>query len=135
MIERGGGGKIINISSIAGIEGIARYAAYCSSKSAIISFSQCLALELATHNIHVNAVCPGLTETDRLYDMANGLRPADMTTEAYREEMIASSIEKNPLGRIGQPEDVANIVAFLASSESDYMTGLAVNVSGGALMH
>ena len=77
---------------------------------------------------------PGLTETERLYGMADGIKPADMTTEEYREEMIATSTESNPLGRIGQPEDVATIAAFLASSEADYMTGQAVSVTGGASM-
>ena len=135
MIERGGGGKILNISSSAGFRGTARYAAYCASKFALIGFTQCLALELATHKIQVNAICPGMIDTERLYAMASGLKPADMTTAAYRDQMIARATETNPLGRIGQPVDVATIAAFLASSEADYMTGQAISVSGGASLH
>ncbi len=134
MIERGGGGKILNIASTAGFQGYARFAAYCSSKSAVIGFTKSLARELAPSNIHVNSICPGMTDTERLYGIASGLKPEHMTTEEYREQMIESSTEASPLGRIGRPEDVATIAAFLASSEGDYMIGQAFSVSGGAVM-
>ena len=134
MIERGEGGKILNMASTAGFLGYARYAAYCSSKSAVIGFTKSLARELAPSNIHVNAICPGMIDTDRLYGIASGLKSEEMTTEEYRERMIDSSIESSPLGRIGQPEDVASVAAFLASSEGDYMIGQSISVSGGALM-
>ena len=134
MIDRGEGGKIVNISSTAGKRGIARYAAYCSSKFAVIGFTQCLALELAPHHIYVNAICPGLTETERVGHMAAALKPEGASTEAYRQEMIEREGQATPLGRVAQAADVARTVAFLASSESDYLTGLAINVAGGSVM-
>ncbi|MBT3344523.1 MAG: SDR family oxidoreductase [Gemmatimonadetes bacterium] len=132
MRSRDGGGRIINISSVAGRQGIARYAAYCSSKFAIVGLTQVLALELGEHGITANAVCPGLTETERLAGMADGLRPEGVDMETYRQQLIADNAAQVPLGRIAQPDDVARTVAFLASDEAAYLSGLAVNVAGGA---
>jgi NAD(P)-dependent dehydrogenase (short-subunit alcohol dehydrogenase family) len=135
MIQRGGGGKIINMSSISGKIGAARFSAYCSSKFGVIGFTQSLALELAGHGINVNAICPGLVETERVYHMASVLKPDDeTTTEEWRDAMIKRSTENSPMGRIAQAKDVADVAAFLASSESDYLTGLAINVAGGSHM-
>ena len=134
MIERGGGGRIINLSSSVGKRGKERYAAYCASKFAVIGFTQCLALELAPHSITVNAICPGLIDTERVYGIASGVKPTHMTTQAFHDQMLTQSAESTPLGRVGQPEDVAQFAAYLASGESAYMTGLAINVNGGALM-
>ena len=133
MVERGVG-KIINLSSTAGKRGNARYAAYCSSKFAVIGFTQSLALELAPYNINVNALCPTLIDTERVYGIASGLKPDDMTSKEYRDQMIEKYAQTVPLGRVGQPEDVAQAAAYLASSESDFLTGLAINVTGGAWM-
>ena len=133
MIERGEG-KIINLSSTAGKRGNPRYAAYCASKFAVIGFTQSLALELAPHKINVNAICPTLIDTERVYGIASGLKPDDMTSEEYRDQMMTTYAQTVPLGRVGQPEDVAQAAAYLASSESDFMTGLAINVTGGAWM-
>jgi len=134
MIERGGGGKVINMSSSAGKQGRARFAAYSASKFAVIGFTQSLAMELGPHRINVNAICPGLVDTERVYGMASGLRSEDMTIEAYRDQLIDEAAGATPLGRIAQPDDIAQLAAYLASAESDYMTGLAINVSGGKLM-
>ena len=134
MIQRGQGGKIINMSSVSGKKGSARYAAYCSSKFAVIGFTQALAQELARHGINVNAICPGLTETERLDDMAAVLKPEDASIEDYRQRMVNQSTEITPLGRIGRGSDVAQVAAFLASSESDYLTGLSITVAGGSYM-
>ena len=134
MIEHGQGGKIINMSSIAGKEGRARYAAYCASKAAVINFTQSLAQELAPHAINVNALCPCLVETERVSHMAAALKPDSMSTEEYRKELVDEWAEQTPLGRIAQPADVAKTAAYLASSEADYLTGLAVNVAGGSMM-
>lgn len=134
MIEHGQGGKIINMSSIAGKEGRARYAAYCASKAAVINFTQSLAQELAPHAINVNALCPCLVETERVAHMAAALKPDSMSTEEYRKELVDEWAEQTPLGRIAQPADVAKTAAYLASSEADYLTGLAVNVAGGSMM-
>ena len=135
MIDRGKGGKIINISSTSGKRGVARYAAYCASKFAVIGFTQSPALELAPHRINVNAICPGLVETERVDQMAAVLKTEGMSTEEYREKMIEQAILTTPLGRVGQTSDVAKVAASLASSESDYLTGLSISVSGGSLMH
>lgn len=134
MIERGGGGRILNMSSLAGQVGIARYGAYCASKFAIIGLTQVLAHELGPHQITVNAICPGLTDTERLAGMASGLRPEGTSIEAYRAELIERNAAQTPLGRIAQPEDVARTAAFLASDEADYLTGQSVSVTGGARM-
>ncbi len=134
LIERGEGGKIMNIASTAGLRGVARFAAYCSSKFAVVGFTQCLANELGPHGVHVNAICPGLIETERLYGIADGLKPKGTSTEEFRDRMVERSAQGNPLGRMGQPEDVANVAAFLASSDGDWMTGQAISVSGGAVM-
>lgn len=135
MIERGQGGKIINISSVAGQKGIARYAAYCSSKFAIRGFTQALALELASYRINVNAICPGLVETERVDEMAAALAPAGVSPAEQRRRMMEMTESGTPWGRIGQPADVAQAAAFLASAESDYMTGLSITVAGGSYMN
>lgn len=134
LIKRNNGGKIINISSTSGLRGIARFAAYCSSKFAVIGFTQSLAHEMGPYGIQVNAICPGLIETERLHGIASGLKPSGTSIEDFRAQMVERSSQNNPLGRIGQPEDVANVAAFLASPDGDYMTGQAISVSGGAAM-
>lgn len=134
MIDRGQGGKIINMSSVSGKKGSARYAAYCASKFAVRGFTQSLALELAPYRITVNALCPGLIETERVDDMAAALAPEGLSAEEYRQQMMTRVTSGTPLGRIGQVSDVAKIAAFLASSESDFITGLSVNVAGGSHM-
>ena len=134
MIERGRGGKIINISSTVGKVGVARYGAYCASKFAVRGLTQVLALELAEHRINVNAICPGLTETERIDDMATHLKGDDVSTEEFRGQLIEAETARTPLGRLAQGGDIARTAAFLASAEADFLTGLSVNVSGGAWM-
>ena len=132
MIARGQGGKIINLSSTAGKRGVARYAAYCTSKFAVRGFTQALALELAPYGINVNAICPGLTETERVDHMAAALAPEGVSVEAYRKQMVERTISETPVGRLGQASDVAQVAAFLASSESDYLAGISITVAGGS---
>ncbi|HRJ40292.1 MAG: glucose 1-dehydrogenase [Caldilineaceae bacterium] len=134
MIAAGQGGKIINMSSVSGKKGTARFAAYCASKFAVRGFTQALALELAPHRINVNAICPGLIETERVAEMAAALAPAGVSADEQRQLMVARAGETVPLGRIGQARDVAQMAAFLASSESDYLTGLSMTVAGGTYM-
>ncbi|MCH7714082.1 MAG: glucose 1-dehydrogenase [Chloroflexi bacterium] len=135
MIERGGGGKMIVISSGAGKQGIARYAAYCASKFALIGFTQALAHELAPHRINVNAICPGLVNTERVDFIAAALAAEGESAEEHRALMVRARAEAVPLGRIAEAGDIARMAAFLSSSESDYMTGLSISVSGGSQMH
>ena len=135
MIARGGGGKVIVISSGAGKQGIARYAAYCASKFALVGFTQSLAHELAPHNVNVNAICPGLVDTERVDFIAAALAPEGQSAEEHRTLMVRERNQRVPLGRIAQGDDIARMAAFLSSSESDYMTGLSISVSGGSQMN
>ena len=131
MIGRGMGGKIMVISSTAGKRGEARYAAYCASKFAVIGFGQSLALELAPHHIQVNIICPGMVDTDRIGNIAAAMAPQGESAEAYRAQMLRERAEEVPLGRVAESSDVARVAAFLASAESDYLTGISIGVTGG----
>jgi len=132
MVQKKIKGKIINIASQAGKNGYRCMANYCASKHAVIGFTKAIALELAKDNINVNAVCPGIIETD--------MKQKERLLGGELRKMTAQDIENEdnsqvPLGRTGQPQDVANLVTFLASSYSDYMTGQAINITGGMTMH
>jgi 2-hydroxycyclohexanecarboxyl-CoA dehydrogenase len=118
-----GGGKIVSIASDAGRVGSTGEAVYAGCKAAIIGFSKTLARELARDRINVNVVCPGPTETALLRDAMAG-----------REKLIESMKRGIPLGRLGQPDDLAGAVAFFASSDADYVTGQVLSVSGGLTM-
>lgn len=127
MTERGRG-NIVNISSTAGKQGPPYSTHYGSSKAAVISTTQSLAMEFARSGIRVNAVCPGFLLTDHWEQRSGQLAAIRGVTP---EKVIADRIAKIPLGRAQTPEDVAAVVAFLASEDSDAMTGQAVNVTGG----
>ena len=131
MIEHSEGGKIINMSSLSGLRGKRRFAAYCSSKFAIIGFTQSLAHELAPFGINVNAICPGLIDNDRVHEMAAALRPDGVSVEEFHANMIERGSSSNPLGRLGTPDDVASAALWLASDESSYVTGESIRVTGG----
>lgn len=113
-------GRIINISSVVGVSGNAGQTNYAASKAGIIGFTKSLAKEVASRNILVNAVAPGFIETNM----------TDVLKDEIKEE-ISKSI---PLKRIGTAEEVANVVEFLASEESAYITGQVIQVDGGMLM-
>ncbi len=134
MIRQGRGGKIISMSSGMGKKGRARYAAYCASKFAIVGFTQALAHELAQYRINVNAICPGLVDTERVEYIAEAFTPPGASVAEHHAEMLNARSQDIPLGRVAQSSDIARMAAFLASGESDYMTGLAVSVSGGGEM-
>lgn len=110
-------GRIINISSIVGINGNAGQANYASAKAGIIGLTKSVAKELAARNVTVNAIAPGYIETDMTNSMPEKAR-----------EAVMSSI---PMKRVGQGEDIANAVAFLASDEASYITGEVIKVDGG----
>ena len=134
LIAQGGGGRIINLSSVSGKRGVARFAAYCASKFAVRGFTQALAQELGPHQITVNAICPGYIETERVADIAAALAPAGVTAETHHADLRARAATNTPLGRVGTAEDVARTAAFLASAEADFLTGLSITVAGGAVM-
>lgn len=133
MLARGTRGRIITLSSNCGKVGQARMAAYCASKFGVIGFTQALALELAPHGITVNAICPGSADTERLDYL--GRRPDGSYDEALRARALAERAAAIPLGRLATPEDVAELAAFLASDAAAYVTGQAINLAGGAVMH
>lgn len=113
-------GKIINISSVVGVSGNAGQTNYSASKAGIIGFTKSLAKEVASRNITVNAVAPGFIQTKM--------------TDVLKEEVKEEIMKQIPLKRFGMTEDVANLVKFLASNESSYITGQVINVDGGMLM-
>ncbi|RKX44124.1 MAG: 3-ketoacyl-ACP reductase [Thermotogae bacterium] len=126
-------GKIVNIASMAAKIGAPLLAHYSASKFAVVGFTQAAAKELAPYGINVNAVCPGFVKTpmqDREVIWEAQLRGID-DPEKVRDEYIAQT----PLGRLCYPEDVASVVLFLASKDADFMTGQAVNVTGGVCTH
>jgi len=127
MVTRGGG-VIVNMASIASRGGRPLLSDYAASKAAVISLTQSAALALAPEGVRVNAVCPGVVDTpmwaqiDREWGEAVGARPG---------EVLAGRVGAIPLGRIQTPEDVAGLVAFLASEDAASITGQAINVCGG----
>lgn len=127
MISRRSG-SVVNLASWAGKTGNAYFAGYSASKFAVIGLTQALAREMAPHGIRVNAICPGIVvDTAMRTALEAQQRQYGLPETREREKSI-------PLGRVSVPDDVARIAAFLASDESSYMTGEAINLSGGLLM-
>lgn len=113
-------GRIINVSSVVGISGNAGQTNYSASKAGIIGFTKSLAKEVGSRNILVNAIAPGFIQTQM--------------TDVLKEEVKNEISNKIPLKRMGTVEDVANVVKFLASEDSSYITGQVINIDGGMLM-
>lgn len=111
------GGNIVIVASLAGLRGTATHLAYSSTKHALIGMTRCLALELAPHGVRVNAICPGLVDTDMIKD---------------NTVSVAQRSKAYPLGRIGTPLDVARVVWHLVSPESAWTTGTCYRLDGGA---
>lgn len=125
-------GKIINMSSGLGKLGAPRYAHYCASKAAVIVFTQALALELAPYGININSLAPGIIVTDMTrWEWEWDRKTRGMSLKELEEKALASI----PLRKLGTPEDVARVVVFLASKDSDYLTGQCINVDGGMVFH
>jgi NAD(P)-dependent dehydrogenase (short-subunit alcohol dehydrogenase family) len=136
MVKQGTGGRIINIASNAGKQASAMGAAYSASKFAVLGLTQASALDLAQYGITVNAVCPGPINTDRMsYWERDQAKEQGMSQEEFRRQIVDSSAQRSPLGRIAEGEDIANMVAFLASDDASFVTGQAYNVNGGILFH
>ena len=118
MIASGRGGRVVNMASMAAKRGTPGEAAYAASKAAVVALSRIAAMELGPHGITVNSICPGYVLTE----MGAATRSADQ---------VAAWTAMSPLGRLGDPADVAAVVAFLASDDGAYITGQALNVTGG----
>jgi meso-butanediol dehydrogenase / (S,S)-butanediol dehydrogenase / diacetyl reductase len=126
-------GKIVNTASMAGKMGAPLEAHYAASKFGVIGFTQAAAKELAPYGINVNSVCPGFVKTSM--QEREAIWEAKLRGINDPEDVIKEYIKQTPLERICYPEDVAKVVLFLASSDADFMTGQAINVTGGACMH
>jgi meso-butanediol dehydrogenase / (S,S)-butanediol dehydrogenase / diacetyl reductase len=127
-LRRGRSGNIVNVASWFGKVGRPYYAANCASKFAVIGLMQVLALELASENIRVNAVCPGTVADTAMREYAD---------DRSRELGLPEAKERTaqiPLGRLARPQDISDTVAFLVSNKSNYITGQAINVTGGLWM-
>ncbi len=118
MIASGRGGRVVNMASMAAKRGTPGEAAYAASKAAVVALSRIAAMELGPHGITVNSICPGYVLTE----MGADTRSADQ---------VAAWTAMSPLGRLGDPADVAAVIAFLASDDGAYITGQALNVTGG----
>jgi NAD(P)-dependent dehydrogenase (short-subunit alcohol dehydrogenase family) len=125
-------GKIINVSSQLGKTGVARYTHYCASKFAVVGFTQALAMELALHGVNVNAVCPGIVDTDMMKEELVVLEKLEGKSEKELRRLFLDMI---PLGRYESTDDIASLVLFLASEKAQYITGQSINVSGGIEFH
>ncbi len=123
LMRAGGGGAIVNLASIAGIRGNQRMVAYSASKGGIVAFTMAAALDHAGDNIRINCVCPGSIDTDMVQSL---IRSANDP-----EAMRAAAIARHPIGRIAEAEEVAAVIAFLASGDASFQTGLAIPVDGG----
>lgn len=119
MIKRGGG-SIVNNSSVAGLVGFATIPAYTASKHGIVGLTKTAALEYAEHGIRVNAVCPGVIDTE-MVERFTGHQP----------EALAALLATEPIGRLGHPEEIADTVVWLCSRRSSFVTGQAIAVDGG----
>jgi len=131
MIKQGKGGKIICVSSLAGKIGNKYYSHYSASKFAVIGFVRSIAMEVAPYQITVNAVCPGRVKTS--------MEEREIEWEAKllglpKDEVKKSYLASIPLGRLETPEDVAKLILFLASKDADYITGEAIEVTGGMML-
>jgi len=122
LIAGGNGGSIVNISSIAGKRFSPNTSAYAASKAGIQALTACMAQEIATHGVRVNAVCPGIIDTSRMDDLGRG---------DVWEKTVKTMI---PLGRAGTGEDIAGTVVYLCSDEGSWVTGQSWNVDGGTVV-
>lgn len=126
-----GWGRIVNIASTAALKGYPYVSAYCAAKHGVLGLTRALALELAKKPVTVNAVCPGYTETDIVRDALASIQAKTGRSEA---EARAELVKHNPQGRLVQPEEVANTVAWLCLPGSESITGQAISVAGGETM-
>jgi NAD(P)-dependent dehydrogenase (short-subunit alcohol dehydrogenase family) len=134
MIQSGKGGSIVNVASMAGVSGAPNMPAYSASKGAVIGLTKAAAKDLAPHGIRVNAVSPGFIGPGRMWDAQVASQAEAGGPYADNPEQVAAQmIGLVPLGRYGSAEEVAEVVAFLLSDDSSYLTGINLEVSGGSV--
>ncbi len=124
-MRKAGRGSIVNVASVLGINGARLRAAYAASKGAVVLLTKCMAIDHGSEKIRVNAICPSFVETD-------------LTAEVIRKAPDPNAVRKerigvHPIGRLGEPEDIAGLAVYLASDESSWVTGAAMPVDGGYL--
>jgi NAD(P)-dependent dehydrogenase (short-subunit alcohol dehydrogenase family) len=124
-LEGSGGGAIVNQGSVAALVGIRRFAAYCAAKGAVVSLTRAMALDLAPRGIRVNCICPGTVLTPLMETMLRERGGGDL------DKGIEMTVAKYPLGRLGDPEDVAGLALFLASDDASFVTGSIYTADGG----
>ncbi|HTA22441.1 MAG TPA: SDR family oxidoreductase [Terriglobales bacterium] len=125
QMRKAGGGAIINVASVLGINGARNRASYAPSKGAVVLLTKCMAIDHGHENIRVNAICPSFVETD--------LTAAVLSTAPDPQAVRRERITLHPLGRLGHPEDIAGLAVYLASDESSWVTGSVFPVDGGYL--
>jgi len=125
QMRKAGGGTIINMASVLGINGARNRAAYAPSKGAVVLLTKCMAIDHGHEKIRVNAICPSFVETD--------LTAAVISKAPDPKSVRPERIAVHPIGRLGQPEDIAGLAVYLASDESSWVTGAAFPVDGGYL--
>ena len=133
MIERKYG-KIVNLGSDAGRAGVPRGVTYSGSKAAVIGFTKALARELGHHGINVNCICPGFVVPERPEDAGEGSFWSGRVRDVWTPEDLQRQIAGNAIRRLGNPQDIANMVVFLASDCTSYVTGQTISVDGGMVM-
>jgi NAD(P)-dependent dehydrogenase (short-subunit alcohol dehydrogenase family) len=124
-MRKAGGGSIINMASVLGINGARNRAAYAASKGAVVLLTKCMAIDHGEDSIRVNAICPSFVETE--------LTAKVISQAANPEKVRQERIAVHPIGRLGEPEDIAGLAVYLASDESSWVTGAVLPVDGGYL--
>jgi NAD(P)-dependent dehydrogenase (short-subunit alcohol dehydrogenase family) len=124
-LKAAGGGAIVNQGSVAALVAVPNFAAYCAAKGAVVALTRSMAIDLAPDNIRVNVICPGTVFTPLMEPMLRARGGGDL------EAGLAKTLVKYPIGRLGTPEEIANVAAFLASDESSFLTGSVIAADGG----
>lgn len=125
QMVRSGKGSIVNQGSVAALVGVANFAAYCASKGAVVALTRSMSVDLAPKGVRVNAICPGTVYTPLMEPMLTARGGGDL------EKGLAMTTAKYPIGRLGTPDEIANVALFLSSDESAFMTGSVVAADGG----
>jgi NAD(P)-dependent dehydrogenase (short-subunit alcohol dehydrogenase family) len=124
-LEASGGGAIVNQGSVAALVGVPNFAAYCAAKGAVVALTRSMAIDLAPRKIRVNVICPGTVFTPLMEPMLRARGDGDL------DAGLAKTLVKYPIGRLGTPEEIARVAAFLASDDSSFLTGSVIAAEGG----